>query len=75
MQESQNEARENLDCDDFYEFGYRPQKTLGKKNHTISLRMNEIPAAHLETVFSSSIQSYYKWLCTENCFKHMTGPC
>ena len=31
MQESQNEARENLDCDDFYEFGYRPQKTLGKK--------------------------------------------
>ena len=31
-QESQNEARENLDCEDFYEFGYRPQKTLGKKN-------------------------------------------
>ena len=75
-QESQNEARENLDCEDVYEFGYRPQKTLGKKKkHTISLRMNEIPGAHLETVFSLSIQSYYKWFCTENCFKHMTGPC
>lgn len=46
-----------------------------KKKHTISLRMNEIPGAHLETVFSLSIQSYYKWFCTENCFKHMTGPC
>lgn len=52
-----------------------PSENLGKKKHTISLRMNEIPASHLETVFSSSIQSYYIWCCTENCFKHMTGPC
>lgn len=51
------------------------RKPWEKKKHTISLRMNEIPAAHLESVFNSSIQSYYKWLCTENCFKHMTGPC
>ena len=34
MQESQNEARGNLDRKDFYEFGYRPQKTFGgKKTH------------------------------------------
>lgn len=25
-QGSQNEASANLDCKDFYEFGYRPQK-------------------------------------------------
>lgn len=31
MQESWNEARGNLDYKDFYEFGYRPQKTFGGK--------------------------------------------
>lgn len=40
------------------------RKPLFKK--TTSLRMNEIPAAHLQTTFSSSIQSYYKWFCAQN---------
>lgn len=33
MQESQNEAHGNLDRKAFYEFGYRPQKTFGKKKN------------------------------------------
>lgn len=37
MQESQKEAHENLDCKDFYEFGYRPQKTFEKKKKTTPL--------------------------------------
>lgn len=66
MQESWNEARGNLDRKDFYEFGYRPRKTFGgKKKKTTSVRMNEIPAAHQEFPSSSSIQSYYKWICTQ----------
>lgn len=34
-QESQNEASADLDCKDFYEFGYRPQKIFkeGKKKN------------------------------------------
>lgn len=31
MQESQKKAHGNLDRKDFYEFGYRPQKTFEKK--------------------------------------------
>lgn len=35
MQGSRKEARENLDWKDFYEFGYRPQKTFeGRKTTT-----------------------------------------
>lgn len=37
-QESQNEARENLDCEDFMNLDTVLRKTLGKKKHTISLR-------------------------------------
>lgn len=36
-----------------------------KKKKTTSVRMNEIPAAHQEFPSSSSIQSYYKWICTQ----------
>lgn len=31
MQESQKEAHGNLDRNNFYEFGYRPQKTFEKR--------------------------------------------
>lgn len=41
------------------------KKEKGKKKKPTSLRMNEIPAAHLQTAFSSSIQSYYKWVCAQ----------
>lgn len=70
------EARRNLNRKDFYEFGYRPQKTFEgkkKKQQPTSLRMNEIPAAHLQTASSSSIQSYYKWFRAGSCCKCMTG--
>ena len=44
-----------------YEFGYHPQKTFEEEKKTpTSLRMSEIPTAHLQTTLSSSIRSYYK---------------
>lgn len=43
----------------------KPLVEKKKKQNPTSVKMNEIPAAHQEIPSSSSIQSYYKWICAQ----------